>query len=181
MRLRSITTAAIVLLATATAAQAQSGLKIGYINSASILEQAPGAQEASEQFNKDMETYRGQVQQMAQELQQLIEQYEKQQLTLSADAKSRREAEIREKQQAYQQRVQQIDSQAGQRQQELVQPIMDRITRVIEQIREEGDYALIFDVAAGSIISADPDLDLTDEVVARLKAQGSTGGSAPRQ
>ena len=55
---------------------------------------------------------------------------------------------------------------------------MDRISDVIEQIREEGNYALILDVAAGSIISADPSLDLTEEVIRRLQADatGTPGG-----
>ena len=45
---------------------------------------------------------------------------------------------------------------------------MDEITAVIEELREEGSYALILDVAAGSIVSADPTLDVTEEVIRRL-------------
>ena len=59
---------------------------------------------------------------------------------------------------------------AGQRQQELVQPVMDKINQVIEQIRAEGAYTLIFDVSAGGVVAADPGLDLTQEVIRRLKA-----------
>ena len=47
---------------------------------------------------------------------------------------------------------------------------MDQITAVIETLREEGNYAMILDAAAGSIISADPTLDLTQEVLRRLEA-----------
>jgi len=177
MRLKTLFLTGAVLFAAATGADAQAGLKIGYINSQSILEQAPGAQEANRQFNQDVQAYQAEVRTMAEELQDMIDRYEKQQLTLSPDAKARREEEIRLKQQEYQQRVQALDQQAGQRQEELVKPVMDRITKVIETIREEGSYAVIFDVAAGSIISADPSLDLTDEVVRRLRADaGATGG-----
>ena len=55
---------------------------------------------------------------------------------------------------------------------------MDQITQVIETIREEGNYALILDVAAGSIISADPSLDLTQEVIRRLQTNASAAGEA---
>ena len=180
MRIPSLVAAVMVLLVSASA-EAQAGLKVGYINSASILEQAPGAQEAQDQFNRDVEGFRTQVQEMADELQVMIENFEKQQLTLSADARTRREEEIRLMQQTYQERVQQLDQQAGERQQELVQPVMDRISQVIEQLRAEGSYSLIFDVSAGSIISADSTLDLTDEVVRRLQAQAATGGSGARR
>ena len=64
----------------------------------------------------------------------------------------------------------------SQRQAELVQPVMDLINQVIDAIRSEGDYALIFDVSAGSIIAADPSLDLTEEVIRRLRAQDLPSG-----
>ena len=57
-----------------------------------------------------------------------------------------------------------------QRQAELIQPIMEEVTSVIEALREEGNYSLILDAGAGSIISADPSLDLTQEVISRLES-----------
>jgi Skp family chaperone for outer membrane proteins len=54
---------------------------------------------------------------------------------------------------------------------------MDKVNTVIETIRAEGDYHLILDLAAGSIVAADPSLDLTQEVIARLPAASdSTSG-----
>jgi Skp family chaperone for outer membrane proteins len=46
---------------------------------------------------------------------------------------------------------------------------------VIEQVREEGSYALIFDTASRAIIAADPALDLTEEVLRRLQQIASGG------
>ena len=86
MRASSIIAAGLVFMAWASSLEAQAGLKVGYINSASILDKAPGAQEAQDQFNRDVQGYRGQVQQMADEIQAMIEQYDKQQMTLSPEA-----------------------------------------------------------------------------------------------
>lgn len=158
-------------------AEAQSPIKVGYINSQMILEQAPGAREAAEQFDREMQGLRAQLQPAADSLDAMIQQYEQQSMTLSADAKQRREQDILQRRETLQQRAAQLETQAGQRRQELVQPVMDRITRVIEDIRVEGSYHLIFDVAAGSIIAADESLDLTDEVLRRLQAGAGTGGA----
>lgn len=180
MRRTTFVTAALVALAAAvgtTAAEAQqtSG-KIGYISSDRILQATPAVQEAQESLGAEMEQYRAEVQEMAQDLEQMITQYEQQQLTLSAEAKASREAEIRAKQQQYQRRVQELDQLAAQRQSEVVQPIMDQINQVIEQIRMEGEYAVIFDVSTGAIIAADPALDLTQEVIDRLDIAASQDG-----
>ena len=160
-------------------AEAQANLKIGYIDSRAILDQDPSARAAQEQFEASLATYQAEVQQLGEELQQLISQYETQQAMLSDEAKANREEEIRLKQTQYQQRILELEQQAGVRQAELVEPVMVRITAIIEEIREEGSYSMIFDVAAQGIISADPALDLTGEVVRRLQSAASapTGGA----
>ncbi len=162
------------------AAQAQT--KIGYVNSQEILASAPGAKEAEAQYQKDMQGYQDQAQKLQDELQNMQKALQQQQLTLSPEAKKNREQQLRQKQQEYQQKMQDLQQQASQRQKELMQPIMDKVTGVIEQVRKEGHYDLILDRAAGSILSADSTLDLTQEVISRLKtaapsASSGTGGN----
>lgn len=167
---------AVMLAAFALPLSAQGGLKIGYINSQQILDQAPGASEASQQFEQDLQQLRSRIQPATDSLEQMIQEYEAQSLTLSPEAKQRREQAILAKREQIQQLAEQLDQQAGARRAELVQPIMDRITQVIEEMRVEGNYAVIFDVAAGSIIAADPSLDLTEEVLRRLQNGAGVGG-----
>jgi outer membrane protein len=166
-------TAAVAL--SVSPAQAQTPLKVGYINSQAILEQAPGAREAMQQFDQEMASLRSRLQPAADSLDQLIQAYEAQALTMSADAKQRREQTILQRRESLEQRAAQLETEAGQRREELVQPVMDRINSVIESMRVEGSYHLIFDVAAGSIIAADESLDLTAEVIRRLQASAGPG------
>jgi outer membrane protein len=168
-----------IVLSLPGAAAAQS-LKLGYINSQDVLTAAPGAQEAKDQFDADMVTYRTEVEQLATELENLVTQYEQQQALLSPAAKQTRETDIRARQQAYQERVTAIDERAGLRQQELVQPVMDRINTAIEEIRAEGSYAFIVDVSSGAVVAADPLLDLTQEVLARLQADAAAAPTTGR-
>ena len=176
MRVTKFLLPVVVLMALASSLGAQTTLKIGYIDSQAILNQDPAAVEAQQQFEADMTRYRAEVQQMGEELQDLIDRYEQQQAMLSGEAKTNREEEIRIKQGQYQQRITELEQQAGLRQSELVEPVMERITTVIEALRAEGGYSMIFDVAAQGIISADPALDLTAEVVRRLQADSGTQG-----
>ena len=156
--------------------EAQTALKIGYLDSGAILDQDPGAQAANAQFQEALTRYQAEVQQLGEEIQALVAAFEQQQGTLSPAARTNREEQIRMRQAEYNQRLTEIDQQAQVRQAELIQPVMDRVTAVIEQIREEGSYSLIFDVAAQGIISADPALDLTQEVIRRLAATAPPSG-----
>jgi outer membrane protein len=177
MRLTKYFLPVLLTIVFASTVQAQSAVKLGYIDSQQILNQDPVALEAQQQFEADLARYRAEVDQIGQELQGLIGQYEQQEAMLSEEAKTNRQEEIRLKQTQYQQRISELEQQAGLRQAELVEPVMERINAVIEDIRADGGYSMIFDVAAQGIISADPDLDLTAEVVRRLRAGAATAGN----
>ena len=164
-----------LIFALAAGAEAQT-LKIGYINSQEILANAPGAREAQQAFERDMERYTNEAQQLQDELTRMQQQLAQQELTLSPAAKRNRQQQIQQKAQDAQSRMAEMDQLAAARRAELVQPVMDKITEVIEAMREEGSYSLILDVAAGSIIAADPSLDLTQEVLRRLNTAAPAGG-----
>jgi len=175
MRVTKVFVPILLAMVLASPARAQTTVKIGYIDSQAILDQDPSARTAQQQFEASLATYQAEVQQLGEDLQTLIDQFEQQQAMLSEEAKANRAEEIRLRQTQYQQRIAELEQQAGVRQAELVEPVMQRITAVIEEIRAEGNYSMIFDVAAQGIISADPALDLTAEVVRRLQATAGQG------
>ncbi len=148
---------------------AQQATRFAYINSQKILAQAPGAAEAQRTFEQEMAGFRSEVDNLGKELERLQADFERQQGTLSATVRQQRQQEMQQKFDSYQQRVRELEQSAQRRQAELVEPIMKRISEVIEQIRAEGNYAMIFDASAGSLITADPSLDLTERVLARLR------------
>ncbi|HJR67805.1 MAG TPA: OmpH family outer membrane protein [Gemmatimonadaceae bacterium] len=164
------------------AAAAQTPVKIGYIKSQTILANAPGRAAAETQFEKEMTTYRAQVQRMGDSLNTLIADYNKQEVSLSPQAKETRQKDIRAKEEEYQRRTQELQQQVRAREAELVRPIMEQINKVIDELRAEEGYSMIFDAEnqAGVVVAADKNLDLTEKVLARLRAAGPpTSASRP--
>lgn len=168
--------AAVAFLATiifAGAASAQAAPKLGYINSAQILQDAPGRAEAEKQFESEVAAYRAQLQRMSDSLQQMDSIFQSQAAKLDSATRVARGRAIAEREQSYQQRANTLNQQMQNRQAELVRPIMEQLQKVLETLRAEEHYAMIFDVAAGSgsvVVSADKSLDITAKVLARLKA-----------
>lgn len=158
-------------------AAGQGALKIAYIDSRRLIAEAPGAKEAQESFERDMNRYRAELQQLEDSIKSLLSEYEQKQVLLSPEAKRQKEEEIRQKQRAYQERASQLETEAAKRQSELVEPIMDRIQEVLSQVQKEGGYAMIFDAAAGALVAADTTLDITNQVLARLKQTATASGS----
>jgi outer membrane protein len=179
MRRTSFAMMALAFVLVTGAVEAQT-LKIAYINSQEILQSAPGAEEAQQAFDAEMQGYQDEIAQLESELQNMEAALQQQQLTLSPEAKANREQLLQAKFQDYQQRTSRLQDLANQRRAALIQPVMDNITAVIETIREEGAYSLILDAAAGSIVSADPALDLTKEVIVRLQVGAGTAPTGQR-
>jgi outer membrane protein len=148
--------------------------KIVYVNSQKIIAQAPGRADAEAQFQKEMNQYKTQVQKMGDSLQTMVADYQKAEPTLAPAVKATRTKDLRDRQQAYQQHVQELEQTAQQREAELVRPIMEQINKIIEQVRTENGYAFILDAGsqAGVVVAADSSLDITNQVIKRLQAAG---------
>jgi outer membrane protein len=155
--------------------------KIVYVNSQKIISQAPGRADAEAQFQKEMDQYKAQVQRMGDSLQTMVADYQKVEPTLSQSVKATRTKDLRDRQQAYQQHVQELEQTAQQREAELVRPIMEQINKIIEQIRTENGYSFILDAGsqAGVVVAADSTLDITNVVIKRLQAAGPVALKAP--
>jgi Outer membrane protein len=184
--LRASPIALVTLLMITATASAQAPVKLGYINSALLLQQAPGRAEAEAQFEKEVGAYRLQLQRMNDSLNTLASDFDREAPKLDSVTREARGKAIRDREAQYQARARGLDSTMQARQAQLVKPIMERIQGVIEAIRSEDGYSMILDVGAQAsvVVAADKKLDLTDKVLARLKSQPApakapVGGAVP--
>ncbi len=181
--MRAVFRAAPIALAlvAAISGRASAQQKHAYIQSSILLDQAPGRAEAEAQFKKESEPVQGQIKRMSDSLQAMVATFEKRAPTLTAAQRDVQGKEIQAKEAGYQARARELEAKQNQRQNELVQPILDRIKLAIEDVRVEGGYALVFNIDQGSpIVAFDKNLNLTDRVLAKLRsAAGGTAATKP--
>jgi outer membrane protein len=180
--MRALFRAAPIALALLTAlslpARAQ-GLKVAYVQTSLLLDQAPGRAEAEAQFEKETGTYRDQIKRMSDSLNAMIADFQKRSASLTAAARETQGKGIQAKEAEYQRRTQELEQKAQGRQSELVQPILDKIKGAIEEVRVEGGYAMIFNADQGSpIVAVDKSLNVTDRVLSKLKGSTSAAPAA---
>ena len=144
--------------------------KLGFVNIQQIMTQAPGLAEARATFESEVQRAQPELQRMATELDSLQSELQRQQATLTEAARTQRQTDLQTRYTTYQQR--QVALQ--QREQALLAPISQRVEAVIEAVRKEGGFALIFDTTEAGIVAADPTLDLTNRVLDRLKTAPAT-------
>ena len=153
-------------------------IRIGYIHSQEVLAQYPPAQGAFDRLDGAQTRWTQELQGLRANLDQLLAQLQQQQATLTPEALQARQDEINSLNSAIQARQGEIEVEAQQLQDEVLQPIMEAVSAVIEEIRVEGNYALILDASSPAqvILAADESLNLTQEVLNRLEEKGAPGG-----
>ncbi len=180
--MRSILGVAVAALAlTAVARPAQAQTKIAYVNTTALMEVAPGKAAADSALSKESAGFRAQIQKMQDSLNAMFTDYTKKEPTLSAAQKETRQKAIQAFETDLQAKQLQLQQQFAQRQSEVYAPITEAVKKVLDDIRVEDGYAVIFanDPGQSPIVSADKNLDITDRVVARLRTVKAGPVAAP--
>jgi outer membrane protein len=163
-----------VLLGAATIPQVQH--KVAYLNASRILQDAPGAADARTAVQQEEQALQQKVKLLEDSITKMVQQYDARRQTMTADARRREEERLSAVETEMQATAQRLNLESNQRKQEIMQPVLNRVDDVIEAIRKEHGYAIIFDVTSRAIASADTTLDLTQQVLTRLRGSSGTGG-----
>lgn len=145
--------------------------KMGYIDSERIQTGYKEWTTAQTQFNTEMKAWEDEAAKMDQELKDMIAEYDKQRLILSAEKKAEREAAINAKQEALNSFTKEISAPGGkaeQRMQTLSKPLYEKIQAAIEKVAIENNFDFIFNSAG--LAYAKKDLDVTDKVIEKLES-----------
>jgi len=171
--LRATLLAPILCLMAVAAAHAQTSCtKIGYVNTSVLMEAAPGRIAAESLLNKMGDGFKAILAKEQDSAQKMLAAYQKNSATMTAATKDKSEKDLQAIENDLQAKQQTFQQQFNTRTEELMGPVKDVVKGVLDTIREEGCYAIIFDNAQGAsgIVSADKNLDITDKAVSRLRA-----------
>ncbi len=165
---RSIVLITIIILTTAIAA----GQKYAFVDSEYIRKNIPAFTTAQEQLDGLSEQWEKEVADGYAVVEQMYKSYQNEAVLLSQDMKTKREETIIAKEQEIKELQNKYFGMEGElfkKREELVKPIQDEILKAIKDIAVEGNYAVIFDTAAGgNILFANPKYDISDQVLERL-------------
>lgn len=153
--------AAVCLIA---AGPASAEVKIGFVNSQRVLNDAPQATKAKKKIEKEFEKRDQDLQKVAKQLQTLQEGMEKNAVTMSESDRRNKEREFNDLNRDFQRKQREFREDLNLRQNEEMAAIFERVNKVIKTIAETDKYDIIFQEA----VYASPRIDLTDRVIKAL-------------
>jgi outer membrane protein len=146
--------------------------KFGFIDSGYILENIPAFRAAQEQLNQLSAQYQKELESMHAEIEQMYQDFQAESVLLSDDMKRKREDVIISKEKDYKQLQRKYFGPEGdlfQKRQSLIKPVQDDIFTAIQELANEGSYAVIFDKADGTtLFFTNPRYDLSDQILQKL-------------
>ncbi|MBL7996292.1 OmpH family outer membrane protein [bacterium] len=152
--------------------------KIAYIDFQYIISQVRSAEDVQVEIQKLASDWTNEIVAMTDTLTSLEKDIETVSLTLSKSGREILEKRISDKRQkiaAFQeQKFSPVTGELYKKQQELLQPLIDRVRRAIDNVRLREKIDVIFDVSAGNPVSIDKKYDVTVLVIDELGAVGLT-------
>jgi len=172
--MRSIRRAAflsVALSALPVAAQAQSS-KIAYVNTEALMAIAPGRAAVDSVLQREGDGYKAELAKMQDSLNNMLTKFQKNEPTMTAAAKDQQQKAMQALNTEMQARQLQLQQKFQAHQSDLMAPILERVRKVLDDIRIEDGYAMIIANDPGNqiIVAADKNLDITERVVARLRS-----------
>lgn len=158
--------------------RARTSLKIGYVNSATILSLLPSAQNVQAKLDTLVQDWSDTINQMSKEYQSKVTAYERQTGVLTPDAKLRDQHEIAALQQeimAYRQSKVGQGGALDSTRYRLLQPIRQRIYKAIAEVARREGMQFVFDKndQVAAVLYADPYYDITYKVLGVLTRESA--------
>jgi outer membrane protein len=149
-------------------------IKIGFVNSAKILQEYPDAQEANKKLDEMGKRWQSELEKMSRDLQQRYEDFQKKEPLLKEEEKrTQREELVTLEQRGIQFRQEKFgsDGELAIATDSLLRPIKLRVMQVIEQIAKEEKIQFMFDRNDQIMVLLYGELkyDYTNLVIDRLK------------
>jgi outer membrane protein len=172
--------AVVILLSTAGPGAPALALdaKLGYIDSARIFQEFKVAQEAQQQFDRQVQSWRAESAEREKVVTQLRAEVRDQAAILSAARRQEKEEALQRAISDYERFVQDIWGPQGRALQEnerATAEIVAQIRSAVEKVASEQALDLVLDAAGGTIVYAAKSLDLTEAVLTELLARTQSG------
>lgn len=150
-------------------------LKVGYVDSDTILDNLPDAQDARQKLDALIQEWQNELRKMEADIKAKRDDFEKRKLIMTEQTSKETEQEITNLEaelSTFRDKKFGANGEVFQKQNELMKPIQNKVFNTIQQIALEEDLDFVFD-RSGDImfLYAKEEYDLTAQVLERLKLE----------
>lgn len=153
--------------------QSFSQLKIGYVDSESIMENLPDAQDARKRLDDLIQQWQQELNDLQSQWKNKYDDYEKRKLIMTDQTRADLEAELVKLEQQiadYREKKFGTNGELFQKQDELMKPVQNKVFNAIQEVAQEQDLDFVLDKSGDvMLLYAKDQYDITQAVLDKLK------------
>lgn len=149
-------------------AMAQQKIKLGHINSNDLMQIMPGRDSAQTVLQAEVSGLEEQLKSMQSELEKRYNEYMEKQSGWTDLIRNTKQRELQDMSTRIQEFQENAQKNLQQREQELLQPIIDRAKKAISEVAAEGGYSYILDSGTAAILYSQDSDDIMPMVKKKL-------------
>jgi outer membrane protein len=150
-------------------------LKIGYVDSKTIMSKLPDAQDANQKLNALIKEWQAELSKMEADKKAKEEDYDRRKLIMTEQMRNDLEAKIKELDKEindYRNKKFGTNGELFQKQEELMKPVQNKVFNAIQDVAKEQDLDFVFDKSNEVVLLYAKDkFDITSLVLDKLKLQ----------
>jgi outer membrane protein len=178
VRPRGLLAACFLLVAAAPLAAQQ---KVGYVDSRRILQEMPARAQAEAALRTRIEALGAREKKMVDSLNAMMTAFERDSSKMTQTERVARFTALQQYDGQYRDTLEALQGEAQRMQQEAMAPLFDQIRLALEDVRVAEGLTMIFDIGAqvNPIVAMDKNLDVSDRVIARIRAMPAARAAEP--
>ena len=148
--------------------------KIGYIDSNQIMSRFDEVRWVQKELEKEQKRLEAEYYNLQSSLDSLFKNYENKKLLMKKKKQKQAETQIRDvkkRLEQFQQDKLGPNGEIPRLEKQLMEPVMEQISRAIEKVGKNGGYDFILDAASGGLLWGEDNLNLTDQVLKELNKE----------
>ncbi len=160
---------------------AEEQVKIGTVDMQRALQNVDSGKKAKIQLEKEFNAKRKQLQTEEASIKKMTEEFKKQSLVMSDEARAKKQAELQDRIMKFQELTGRSQQEIQQKERDLTQPIIVKLRTLIAEAAKKRDYTVVLEKNENTVLySLDKD-DLTAEVISLFDKQSKSGSKSKEE
>lgn len=139
--------------------------KIGTVDMQKAIQGVEAGKKAKAQLEKEYNAKKKDLQNEETALRKMIEEFKKQSLVMSDEARTKKQSELQERGMKFEEMKQRSSMELQQKERDLTQPIVTKLRALISDIAKQRGYTLVLEKNENTVLFSLEKMDLTEDVI----------------
>jgi len=174
MKMLSMIALSVSLLASVSSKSFADEVKIATVDVQKALQTSESGKKALSQLEKEFNDKKKQLQSEEASIKKMGEEFRKQSLALSDEARNKKQGELQERIMKFQSTTARSQADIQQRQLDLTQPLLIKLRSIVNEMAKKKGYSLVLEKNENTVLFSQEKDDLTGDVVTAMNSGKSS-------